>query len=148
MKKKQELIIILAALLMIVSGFSFTSVKLRDIKLLIDLDKAIVTVKPPGLSVNDHSEENSSDSGSNETDSGSDAPVSSSYLVNIRHTRITCSGETFYSADEIVDFLSVHCHEGDEVILMDDYAEAHIFRETLSGLETFCEDKGLKFSYR
>lgn len=147
MKRKAYVTIISVLLMLAVSGFTFGSVKLRDVKLLIDLDRALKT--PVAISL-DTDKDKDPDPKENTTEYNTDAEedITASYTVNIRHTRINCAGNVFYTDEELISYLRDKCKEGDSITLMDDYAEAHTFRSVNAALETLCGEKGCKLVVR
>ena len=141
MKKKQYLIFIFSAILIasFILGLGPRNiVKLLDDSLLIDLDEAIVTA-PIGY------EGNRKDYGEDSV-SGQNAGYNyDKIVISISDTKINYNGHIFSKADGIEMRLRKEYSDYYTIVLEDNYAESHVYKEVRNVLETLNKEIGLKY---
>lgn len=115
-------------------GFGTKSVELLNNSLLIDLDKAISLSSIGNEGNEDNSFENVE-------------PVKAkTYVISIRDTRIKFGGEVIADASVLKERLAKNFSSGDSVRLVDDFAEAHVYREVLGVLDELSQSEGFTYS--
>lgn len=134
-------ITLLALCVLLLVGFGKKTVELLNNTLLIDLDKAIV-LSSVGTEGN-----RDADSDLEETDEGSVAPVKTQVLViTIRDTQIKYGRTVVADASKLKELLVNDIKTGDSVRLVDDYAEAHVYRDVLGLLDELSGNIGFTYS--
>ena len=159
MKRKVTVLLLMLAALVWLTGWGKKEVRLLDSSKLIDLSKAIELAKPGG-SEGDSEEDTGeteaagsnaagvSENGSRELQE-SLSPVSQRIVIRIRGEQIFYTHGR-YSQDDISaaglesalrsDYVS-----GSEVVLMEDFAEAHVYKEVCRVLEELKNSIGLVY---
>ena len=157
MKKRIILLLCFLAALFVLGGWAMKEVRLLDDSKLIDLNKAIGLAKPGGSAgdseeESDASSESSSDDdpeGENLSDHGSTDSVAKDIVVRIRGDQIfykcgvvNMGGFTDTQLESRIrsDYVS-----GARVILVDDFAESHAYKNIRGILEKLKNDIGLTY---
>ena len=125
MKQKKKIIfaaLVFAAALLI--GWKVKPVELIDNKLLIDLDTAIVE---PDWGQEGNPGESAQKPNPEEGDS---------IFISVRGEEISLNGEKVKDASVLQSYLSVRLKENNAVVLEDNYAEAHVYKEVYNLLVT------------
>ena len=151
MKQKKRLFtgaILLAAALFI--GWKVKPVELIDDKLLIDLDTAIVEAGwgqegNPDDAPDDTKQEGDKDNNNTGT---TDKPNTSknTITVAVQGEKITLDGVTVKDAATLRSRLSAVLESDSTVVLEDNYAEAHVYRDVLQVLEIMQNMNSFKLS--
>ena len=163
MGNKKYIVVMMVLLSILMTGFAFGSVKLRDDKFLIDLDRSITAPSAGGYKDgSDEGTENLDNTGdsdvtdvenadANITDQGESSPAAvtgRSFEIRVRHVRITCMGRSFTDAEELRLFLIGSYNVSDTVTLVDAYAEADTYSAVRDMLEELRDTAGLKYTER
>lgn len=135
MKQKKKIIfaaLVFAAVLLI--GWKVKPVELIDNKLLIDLDTAIVEADwgqegNPGESIQNPNPEEGD-----------------SIHITVWGEEILLNGEKVKDASVLQSYLSVKIKENSAVVLEDNYAEAHVYKEIYNLLDTMQTTTRFKLS--
>lgn len=150
MKSKTRLLILIGFSMLFLVGFGFKKVELLDDKKLIDLGKAIEYARPGGdidkhEARDDQAGKDKVDSDSAAADAGSAVAKDKTIVISIRGESITYNGRPA-SKDKIEN--AILRDNGDNVSfkLVDDFAEAHMYRFVLGILEKKHSELGLKYS--
>ena len=151
MKKTLYLIILVLCTGLLV-GFGKKIVDLRDNKPLIDLNKAIHEA-PIGQegnegAVDNETEEEYKDDFAEVNENHvvvTPTNILSIYKVSIRNTTIKYGDLDCVDAQELKEKLQQEYKIGDKVILVDDYAESHVYKEVLAVLDELVQTIGLEY---
>ena len=135
MKQKKKIIfaaLVFAAALLI--GWKVKPVELIDNKLLIDLETAIVEA--------DWGQEGNL----GESTQKPNPEEGDSVHITVRGEEIILNGEKVKDASVLHGYLSVKVKENSAVVLEDNYAEAHVYKEIYNLLETMQTTTDFKLS--
>ncbi len=158
MQKMKKIILILLVILsvLVLSGWGEKSVELLNNTLLIDLDKAIKDA-PIGNQGNTlmsgelPSEETSAHSSESHPLQESEALQEEKKItITIRDTKITYNDRVYSSVEEcdLENKIKAENKNGIyHVQLVDDYAEAHVYREVLAILRELNKTAGIEISF-
>ena len=141
MKKSLKIIFLLATVLALCS-WGEKAVELLDSRKLIDLEKAIEISSPGGAAVFED-EENDSDT----EQSGSQNTSSKILVVTVRDEKITYNQKSVSDAEELAKKVSMDLRNGMKISLVDDYAEAHVYRDVLKALKTVRSEHDFELSF-
>lgn len=137
-------ILIVAFGMLLLVGFGKKSVELLNNSLLVDLDSAIV-LSPIGTEGNEDA--SNLESAPETEDTGAIAPIKAKTLViTIRDTQIKYGKTVVSDASRLKELLVEDIQKGDSVRLVDDYAEAHVYRDVLGLLEEMSGNEGFTYS--
>ncbi len=142
--------------MLILAGWGGREVRLLGSEKLIDLDKAIALAKPGGMAGDtEEASETAEDAGDEKEDGENDgaqqdgAVSVKNIVIRIRGEQIfyTCGGSDsgIVSDSQLSDRIRADYVQGAQVILMDDFAEAHVYRNVLGILEDLKTDIGLSY---
>lgn len=153
MKRFLTIVLCLSSVLLL-CAWGTKKVEFLDNDKLIDLEKAIEFAKPGADSVTDTEGENNgkTDSG-NESGNAPEAPVKDSIIViSIRDEIVTYNGSVY--KEEILENTEVFENmlirdnkDKTEFKLVDDFAEAHVYKCVLEILKKLHAEANLKFTY-
>ena len=141
MKKSLKIIFLLATVLALCSWGEKT-VELLDSRKLIDLEKAIDVSLPGGAAIFED-EGNDSDT---EQD-GSQNSSSKLLVVTVHGEQITYNQKSVSGADELAKKVSMDLKDGMKISLVDDYAEAHVYRDVLKALKSIRSEHDFALSF-
>lgn len=136
--KKILLTILCLSSIIFLCAAAENKIKFSKEEKLIDLHKAIEFAKPGGESMEES--EGSADSGTPNEDE------ESVIVISIRDVIITYNGIPLENKD-LEQLLRWDCKENVRFCLVDDFAEAHVYRSVLKQLNELHSEIGLKFSY-
>lgn len=158
MQKMKKIILILLVMLsvLVLSGWGEKSVELLNNTLLIDLDKAIkdapignqgntlVSGELPGEEPSDHSSEN------HPLQESEALQEEKKITITIQDTKIMYHDRVYSSVEECDLENKIKAENKDgiyHVQLVDDYAEAHVYREVLAILRELNKTAGIEISF-
>ena len=141
MKKTLKIIFLLVTVITLCS-WGEKAVELLDSRKLIDLEKAIEISTPGGAAIfeDDH---NDTDTEQN----GSQNPSSKILVVTIRDEQITYNQKSVSGVEELAKKVRMDLKEGMKISLVDDYAEAHVYRDVLKALKTIRSEQNFDLSF-
>ncbi|MBR1476452.1 MAG: hypothetical protein IJ608_00625 [Lachnospiraceae bacterium] len=156
MKKKHSvlLLIIIAAFMLI--GFAKKEVRLLDDNKLIILDKAIDLAKPGGMSGNSQGEPQGNiangkeeSGGGNNIEYGNPDNITGKIVIRIRGKKISYTFGDIKNDDisdtQLESRIRSDYNAGVQVILMDDFAEAHAYKAVREILNKLKNNVGLTY---
>ncbi len=142
--KKFLLIILCLTSILFLCAWAEQAVILNTDEKLIDLSKAIDFVKPGGEALEE------SDEADGEKPTGADVDNSGNaqtvIVISVRNETVTYNG-TLLGEKSIEELLSRDNRENVRFCLVDDFAEAHVYKAILRQLELLHTEIGLEFSY-
>jgi hypothetical protein len=141
MKKSLKIIFLLATVRALCS-WGEKAVELLDSRKLIDLEKAIDVSLPGGAAIFED-EGNDSDT---EQD-GSQNSSSKLLVVTVHGEQITYNQKSVSGADELAKKVSMDLKDGMKISLVDDYAEAHVYRDVLKALKAVRSEHDFELSF-
>lgn len=155
MIRKIKIVISICFLMLLLVGWGKKKIELLDDNKLIDMDKAIEYAKPGGEWKKN---ENSSDSNKasdiddqktthDKNDNQEDVEIGDSNIkyINVSEEAITYCGSQI-SKDQLFDLLKRDNGDSIRFVLVDDWAEAHVYREVKAILLEAKDTIGIKFS--
>lgn len=155
MIRRIEIVISVCFLILLLVGWGEKKIELLDNNKLIDMDKAIEYAKPGGAWKKN---ENSSDSNKasdiedqkttlDKNDNQEDVEVgdSNTKYINVSGETISYCGSPI-SKDKLLDLLKSDNGESIRFVLVDDWAEAHVYREVKAILLEAKDSIGINFS--
>lgn len=140
-RRKKEILLIAALCLALLTGFGVKTVELlNDNPPLIDLEQAIQEAKfgqngNEAHQIGDDPDKNSETTGTGKT-----------IKVTVRGEGVWLEEHRFFSLDSLNTRLTGNYKSGDVILLVDDYAEAHFYREVLALIEKLNAEKGFAYS--
>lgn len=147
-------IVLCLSLVLLLCAWGTKKVELLDNYKLIDLEKAIEFAKPGADSVTDTEGENSGNPDSeNENGNTPEVPVKDRIIViSIRDEIITYNGsvykeEILENTEAFENMLIRDNKDKTEFKLVDDFAEAHVYKCVLEILKKLHAEANLKFTY-
>ncbi|MBO6137609.1 MAG: hypothetical protein J6O71_03260 [Lachnospiraceae bacterium] len=157
MKRKVTLLLFMLTAFALLTGWGKKEVRLLDSSKLIDLSKAIELAKPGGSAGDSEEPSESEESGEEGKVSGNSSqelqeslsPAYQRIVIRIRGEQIFYTHGR-YSQDDISaagleSALRSDYVPGREVILMDDFAEAHVYKEVCGVLDELKSSIGLAY---
>lgn len=155
MKRFLTIVLCLSLVLLLCAGGTKKVEFLDDYKL-IDLEKAIEFAKPGADSVSDTEGENSGNPDS-ENNNGNTPEVPVEDKMNVIEIKITdetityngsvCKVDILENTEVFENMLIRENKDKTEFKLVDDFAEAHVYKCVLEILKKLHSEKGLKFTY-
>ncbi|MBQ5989149.1 MAG: hypothetical protein IJL67_06610 [Oscillospiraceae bacterium] len=140
MKKTLKIIFLLVTVITLCS-WGEKAVELLDSRKLIDLEKAIEISTPGGAAIFED-DQNDTDTEQN----GSQNPSSKILVVTIRDEQITYNQKSVSGVEELAKKVSMDLKEGMKISLVDDYAEAHVYRDVLKALKEIRSEQNFDLS--
>jgi hypothetical protein len=141
MKKTLKIIFLLVTVITLCS-WGEKAVELLDSRKLIDLEKAIEISTPGGAAIFED-DQNDTDTEQN----GSQNPSSKILVVTIRDEQITYNQKSVSGVEELAKKVHMDLKEGMKISLVDDYAEAHVYRDVLKALKTIRSEQNFDLSF-
>ena len=141
MKKTLKIIFLLVTVITLCS-WGEKAVELLDSRKLIDLEKAIEISTPGGAAIFED-DQNDTDTEQN----GSQNPSSKILVVTIRDEQITYNQKSVSGVEELAKKVRMDIKEGMKISLVDDYAEAHVYRDVLKALKEIRSEQNLDLSF-
>ena len=141
MKKTLKIIFLLVTVITLCSWGEKT-VELLDSRKLIDLEKAIEISTPGGAAIFED-DQNDTDTEQN----GSQNPSSKILVVTIRDEQITYNQKSVSGVEELAKKVRMDLKEGMKISLVDDYAEAHVYRDVLKALKDIRSEQNFDLSF-
>ena len=157
MKKRIYILLFALICMLVLAGWGGKEVRLLDSGKLIDLDKAVELAKPGGMSgdteeapgSDEDDDDKKTDKSEDDEDPDDTDPAAVKIAIRIRGERIFYScgvaGNVNISDTQLKDRILSDYVSGASVTLIDDFAEAHVYRRALSILEEVKDDTGLSF---
>jgi len=152
MKKKIVILISLAFCLLLVGWGAKKTVDLLNDQKLIDLSLAIqdANIGTEGSQDGTEGREDGQDRGSEDGDGEDSETVpdpfqGQTHTISIRHKTILCDDVVRDNVGALRNYLVSACDRGDMVYLVDDYAEAHVYREVLALLDSLVKLEGIEY---
>ena len=141
MKKTLKIIFLLVTVITLCS-WGEKAVELLDSRKLIDLEKAIEISTPGGAAIFED-DQNDTDTEQN----GSQNPSSKILVVTIRDEQITYNQKSVSGVEELAKKVRMDIKEGMKISLVDDYAEAHVYRDVLKALKEIRSEQNFDLSF-
>ena len=141
MKKTLKIIFLLVTVITLCS-WGEKAVELLDSRKLIDLEKAIEISTPGGAAIFED-DQNDTDTEQN----GSQNPSSKILVVTIRDEQITYNQKSVSGVEELAKKVRMDLKEGMKISLVDDYAEAHVYRDVLKALKEIRSEQNFDLSF-
>ena len=141
MKKAIKIFFLLITVLALCS-WGEKSVELLDSRKLIDLDKAIDISTPGGTSFLDD-EEKESDTEQN----GSQNHSSKLLTITITGEKIAYDQKAVSGTEKLAKKIRMDLKDGMKISLVDDYAEAHVYRDVLKALKSIRSEHDFALSF-
>lgn len=141
MKKTLKIIFLLVTVITLCS-WGEKAVELLDSRKLIDLEKAIEISTPGGAAIFED-DQNDTDTEQN----GSQNPSSKILVVTIRDEQITYNHKSVSGVEELAKKVRMDLKEGMKISLVDDYAEAHVYRDVLKALKEIRSEQNFDLSF-
>ena len=141
MKKTLKIIFLIVTVITLCS-WGEKAVELLDSRKLIDLDKAIEISTPGGAAIFED-DQNDTDTEQN----GSQNPSSKILVVTIRDEQITYNQKSVSGVEELAKKVRMDLKDGMKISLVDDYAEAHVYRDVLKSLKTIRSEQNFDLSF-
>lgn len=141
MKKTLKIIFLLVTVITLCSWVE-KAVELLDSRKLIDLEKAIEISTPGGAAIFED-DQNDTDTEQN----GSQNPSSKILVVTIRDEQITYNQKSVSGVEELAKKVRMDLKEGMKISLVDDYAEAHVYRDVLKALKEIRSEQNFDLSF-
>ena len=141
MKKTLKIIFLLVTVITLCS-WGEKAVELLDSRKLIDLEKAIEISTPGGAAIFEDDQD--------DTDTeqhGSQNPSSKILVVTIRDEQITYNQKSVSGVEELAKKVRMDLKDGMKISLVDDYAEAHVYRDVLKALKTIRSEQNFDLSF-
>ena len=152
MKKKIKILLFMMLSFLVLAGWGKKEVKLLDSSKLIDLNAAIELAKPGGMSGDSDVESetnsgNDGDDGESYSDHDSIQPQVVNIVIRVRGNVVTytCGNHSWEDVDyiQLKSRIRADYSTNAIVILYDDYAEAHTYRDILVILDEMKNEIGL-----
>lgn len=150
--KKILIIVLCLTSVLFICAWGEKKAELLDDRKLIDLDKAIEFAKPGADSIADTEGENEDDPIS-ETEIQQQVPNEKSIIViSIRDESVTYNGvaykkDIFSNIEDFENMLKRDNKGNVKFSLVDDFAEAHVYKQIFDVLKKLHSEIGLEFSY-
>ncbi len=141
MKKTLKIIFLLVTVITLCS-WGDKAVELLDSRKLIDLEKAIEISTPGGAAIFED-DQNDTDTEQN----GSQNPSSKILVVTIRDEQITYNQKSVSGVEELAKKVRMDLKEGMKISLVDNYAEAHVYRDVLKALKEIRSEQNFDLSF-
>jgi hypothetical protein len=141
MKKSIKIIFLLVTVIALCS-WGEKAVELLDSRKLIDLDKAIDIATPGGAAI---FEDDQNDTDTEQT--GSQNQSSKILVVTVRDEQITYNQKSVSDVKELAKKVSMDLKDGMKISLVDDYAEAHVYRDVLKALKEIRSEQNFDLSF-
>lgn len=135
MKRKWIILILMILSFLFLVGWGQKQVELLNDKKLIDLDAAIERCIP-GADVPDENGDNSTDGQKNNTQ----------LVISIRNRQVTYKNERYINMDRLKDSIKQDNGKGVSFKLVDDFAEAHVYKKVMAILSELQKEVGLKYT--
>lgn len=142
--KKILLIILCLTSILFLCAWAEQAVILSTDDKLIDLSKAIEFVKPGGEALEESDEAADEKPTSGEPDNSGNAQTV--IVISVRNEAVTYNGNSL-GGRSIEELLRRDNKENVRFCLVDDFAEAHVYKAILKQLELLHTEIGLEFSY-
>lgn len=153
MIRRIEIVISVCFLMLLLVGWGEKKIELLDNNKLIDMDKAIEYAKPGGAwEKNENSSDSNKASDIDDQKTTQDKNGNQEDVGDSNTKYINVSGETIsycglpISKDKLHDLLKSDNGESIRFVLVDDWAEAHIYREVKAILLEAKDSIGINFS--
>lgn len=149
MKKKYWLPMLMIVSLLFLAGWGKKQVELLNDKKLIDLNAAI-GICMPGVDTSDHNanDHDSEDRRSQETQTGTDSAGNEEKIIviRIRGEKVTYDSVQLTGLDSLKNRIRQDCGDKVSFRLVDDFAEAHVYKEVLKMLSELKSETGLTYT--
>ena len=155
MKKRVHILLFALISVLVLAGWGGKDVRLLDSGKLIDLDKAVELAKPGGMSgdteeapgPDEDDKDKKPDKREEDEDPDDTDPVAEKIAIRVRGERIfySCGVAGNVNISQLKDRILSDYVSGASVTLIDDFAEAHVYRRALSILEEVKNDIGLSY---
>lgn len=151
MNKKILLLIILILCAGLLVGFGKKTVELLNDKPLINLDLAIHDAEVGNEGSEGEEETALAEEDKEETSKTQQIVVETqviqprTYKVSVRSTNIKYDGAICKDVEDLKSRIIKDYKNGDKVILIDDYAESHVYRDVLSILDELKQNMNLEY---
>lgn len=149
MKKKLKWIVLFSLLLVFLGGWGKKSVELLNDKKLIDLNEALQICMPGADSPDDdintenEREPENTEIPDNPTDAKDDKKI---IVISVRERIVTYGSTEKLEVVKLEERLRKDYRQGMTVRLVDDFAEAHVYKKVIAVLEQLEEETGLKYT--
>ncbi|MBO4514275.1 MAG: hypothetical protein J5721_01240 [Lachnospiraceae bacterium] len=138
-KTKRILLVLSVLCLTFLAGFAVKTVQLlNENPPLIDLNTAIVEAKFGKNGNEAHAD-------GEEPDKNSEKP-GKTIKIRVCGEAVWMEEHRYFSLDNLNTRIISNYKEGDEILLIDDYAEAHFYREVLAILEKLNAERGFAYA--
>lgn len=149
MKKKLKWIVLFSLLLVFLGGWGKKSVELLNDKKLIDLNEALQICMPGADSPDDdintenEREPENTEIPDNPTDAKDDKKI---IVISVRERIVSYGSTEKLEVVKLEERLRKDYKKGMTVRLVDDFAEAHVYKKVIAVLEQLEEETGLKYT--
>jgi len=133
MKRKWIILILMVFSFLFLAGWGQKKVELLNDKKLIDLDAAIERCIP-GADAPEEDNNNSTDGQNTE------------YVISVRNRQVTYKNEKYINMDRLKDSIKQDNGKGVSFKLVDDFAEAHVYKKVMAILSELRKEVGLKYT--
>lgn len=149
MKKKYWLPLLMIVSLLFLAGWGKKQVELLNDKKLIDLNAAI-GICMPGADTSDHNayDQDSGERRAQEAQTGTDSAGDEEKIIviRIRGEKVTYDSVQLTGLDSLKNRIRQDCGDKVSFRLMDDFAEAHVYKEVLKMLSELKSETGLTYT--
>lgn len=149
MKKKYRIPMLMIVSLLFLVGWGKKQVELLNDKKLIDLNAAM-GICMPGADTPDHNanDQESEERRSQETQTGTDSAGDEEKIIviRVRGEKVTYDSVQLTGLDSLKNRIRRDCGDKVSFRLMDDFAEAHVYKEILKMLSELKSETGLTYT--